>query len=84
MRRCHAPSQVAKRLSLSPVQSGSKYLRQSKSPKSYSENDHSSFSDEEKEQKPPYSSPYSPGTLNITSLSCDINNFSPKPFLVYI
>ena len=82
MRRCHAPSQVAKRLSLSPVQSGSKYLRQSKSPKSYSENDHSSFSDEEKEQKAPYSSPYSPGTLNITSLSCDINSFSPHELII--
>ena len=82
MRRCHAPSQVAKRLSLSPVQSGSKHLRQSKSPKNYSENDHSSFSDEEKEQKPPYSSPYSPGTLNITSLSCDINSFSPHELII--
>jgi len=82
MRRCNAPSQVAKRLSVSPIRSGSKHLRQTKSIKNYNDNDYSSVSDEEKEQKPPYSSPYSPGTLNITSLSSDINSFSPHELII--
>ena len=81
MRRCNAPSQMGKRLSLSPVQTGSKHLRPAKSIKKNQENDNYD-SDEEKEQKPPYSSPFSPGMLNVTSLSCDTNSYSPHELII--
>ena len=78
MRRCNAPSQVAKRNSLSPLHSGSKLLRQEKSITKNRQYEGGIF-DDEKEQRPPY---YSPGTSNITSLSCDTSALSPHEQII--
>jgi DNA repair and recombination RAD54-like protein len=77
MRRCHAPSQAAKRLSGSPVHLESKYLKQKlKTKTNNGENERSS--DDEKEQQRPNGSPI----FNITHLHNNTSDISPHELII--